>query len=336
MNKRILFAITIFGILISACSTDLDVTGKYEDYTIVYGILQEDDSIHQFKITKAFLGEANANDMAQIPDSSYYDYNEIEVVFEEWRDGSKTNSIKLDTGFIRNKENGIFYGPEQMIYENKTPFHLSGACTYKLIINNLKSGKVTSCEIPFVERKINKLSEPYAFVQGFLDMTRPSNRVGWYAFDNAKIYYLKLRFYYIEIEDNDTTENYFDWELGSKIATESDYELKFGFTPNMIYQKMLEQIPQKENVVRYPGSVRDHTNQMRFYVEGFDRYYYTYKELSSGNNDQFSVRPDYSNIDNGLGLVFSKTKLYGKYQLSEYAMEELLTGNTQVLNFRNW
>ena len=45
---------------ITACETDFDVNAPYQDITIVYGILDIDDSISYVKINKAFLGEGDA------------------------------------------------------------------------------------------------------------------------------------------------------------------------------------------------------------------------------------------------------------------------------------
>ncbi|MFN3874859.1 MAG: hypothetical protein ACK4L7_02980, partial [Flavobacteriales bacterium] len=67
MNHRLPAALMALSLL-GACSTELDVNEPYKDISIVYGLLNQRDSLHFVKINKAFLGEGNALDMARVRD----------------------------------------------------------------------------------------------------------------------------------------------------------------------------------------------------------------------------------------------------------------------------
>jgi len=72
--KKILFAILIAPFFFQACSNDFDVAAPWQDIPIVYGLLNVSDTAHYIRVEKAFLDpNADAFDIAQIPDSLYYE-----------------------------------------------------------------------------------------------------------------------------------------------------------------------------------------------------------------------------------------------------------------------
>ena len=62
--KYILFGLWILFFM-NSCETDFDTTTDWEDITVVYGIIDQNDSMQYIKINKAFLGEGNVLQFAQ-------------------------------------------------------------------------------------------------------------------------------------------------------------------------------------------------------------------------------------------------------------------------------
>ncbi|TAF89039.1 MAG: hypothetical protein EAZ48_01940, partial [Flavobacteriia bacterium] len=58
---------------LSSCEEDIILDGDFVETAVVYGLLDQADSIHMIKITRAFIGPGSALDIAQIPDSSYFE-----------------------------------------------------------------------------------------------------------------------------------------------------------------------------------------------------------------------------------------------------------------------
>ncbi|NCD43137.1 MAG: hypothetical protein EOL88_13765, partial [Bacteroidia bacterium] len=81
----VLFSI-IVTLLFLSCDNEVTTISDWEDITVVYGLLNQNDSITYLKITKAFLGEGNALIFAQEPDSSQYDVK-LDVKIEEYNNG---------------------------------------------------------------------------------------------------------------------------------------------------------------------------------------------------------------------------------------------------------
>ena len=145
--KKIIFTFFTLAIGIVSCTTDFEINADWKDMTVVYGLLNQNDSVHYIKINKAFLGDGNALYMAQNPDSSSYG-NNLEVKVEEWINNSQSNEWYLDTITIFNKVAGVFYGPKQMLYTFQT--HLNENAEYRLYIKNTQTGKMVSSHTQLV------------------------------------------------------------------------------------------------------------------------------------------------------------------------------------------
>lgn len=117
---------------ISSCKETIDYNGDFEETAIVYGLLDQGDSIHYVKITRAFGGSNNSLEVAQIPDSSYFP--NLSVVIEEVINSAVTRTWILDDTILNNKESGIFYNPDQKVYYFKTTTSnpLIATATYRL------------------------------------------------------------------------------------------------------------------------------------------------------------------------------------------------------------
>ena len=60
MNKLSFVAVLIMALGFVSCETDIDVNAEPTDITIVYGLLNPNDTTHYLKINKAFIGEGSA------------------------------------------------------------------------------------------------------------------------------------------------------------------------------------------------------------------------------------------------------------------------------------
>ena len=145
IKSMLRYAIGLVALLtvFSSCKTDINLVGDFEENALVYGLLDPQDNPnnggdgHLIRIQRSFLGEASAFDMAQIPDSSYFDYESTTVQMHYVTfSGFDTiiRSSTLDTVNVQGKEDGVFFGPEQC------PYHFddnAGAGRdYMLEINN--------------------------------------------------------------------------------------------------------------------------------------------------------------------------------------------------------
>lgn len=113
---------TLFGLflyMLSSCSEKVKLVGDFEETVVVYGLLDQADSLHYIKINRAFIGPGNALEIAQIADSSYF--TNVDATISEYLNGNLTRSWLLRDTILDNKDtSGVFYAPEQKVYYFKT------------------------------------------------------------------------------------------------------------------------------------------------------------------------------------------------------------------------
>lgn len=126
----------------TSCNEDLDLSGSNIPTAVVYGVISPQDSIHYIKITRAFGGNQNAVDVAQIADSSYFPV--LDVTVKEVVNGDVTRTFILNDTTLDNKSPGAWYYPNQKVYYFTTPTNqpLNDNATMKLQIS-INNGQYT-------------------------------------------------------------------------------------------------------------------------------------------------------------------------------------------------
>lgn len=116
--KYLLFGLVILFSFYS-CETDFDTTADWKDITVVYGIIDQNDSMQYIKINKAFLGEGNVLQFAQVYDSSNYPFD-MKVWMEAHNsNGQLVQTIEFDTAtyFKPDDPDAAFPSGAQTIYK---------------------------------------------------------------------------------------------------------------------------------------------------------------------------------------------------------------------------
>jgi len=115
----LLLPVFILANLLTSCNEKINLIGDFTETAVVYGLLDKSDSIHFIKINRAFIGPGNSLEIAQIPDSNYF--NQVDATVTEVINGSEVREWELQDSIIENKETGgVFYAPTQKVYYFKT------------------------------------------------------------------------------------------------------------------------------------------------------------------------------------------------------------------------
>ena len=120
IKKYLCFIFISLGLVVlNSCNEKIELIGDFVETAVVYGLLDQADSLHYIKINRAFIGPGNALEIAQIADSSYF--TNVEATISEYLNGNLTRSWLLRDTILDNKDtNGVFYAPEQKVYYFKT------------------------------------------------------------------------------------------------------------------------------------------------------------------------------------------------------------------------
>jgi hypothetical protein len=184
-----------------ACSNDIDLTADYKDYTVVYGLLDPKADTNWVRINKAFLGDGDALQFAQISDSLYYDslYAYIQAYSAA---GSKVGDSIVLRKMIDYfpKDSGIFAYDKNILYY--TTEALNSNLRYLLtIIKPVQQDTTTAstilCKNFFMSYPPNS-NTILSFEDQFGLNQNPKLTMKWGHDDNSYAYQLGIRFHYKE------------------------------------------------------------------------------------------------------------------------------------------
>lgn len=300
-----------------ACKKELNLNAEWKDVTVVYGLLNQNDTIHYIKITKAFLGPGNALEYAKIPDSSNY-AKQLTVYMEEWESHTLKNTYILDTTTITNKDSGFFYFPDQLVYFYEAM--LNENYIYKLRIKKSDSLPEVYSETPLIHDF--KIIKPTALQKVSFIPDKNAN-VEFISAEGGKRYQLTIRFHYLEAlkaDPSQIVENAIDWIVVNDLKSNDDQggqDIEYYFPSNGFYSFVHASIPVNPDVTRtaryfdYIFSVAaDNLN--------------TYLEVTEPSISIVQEKPAYTNIENGIGLFSSLfVKVRDSLQPSDETKAEL-------------
>ena len=313
MRKLIVFLSLIIGL--SSCNEKIDLLGDYQETAVVYGLLDHADSLHFIKITRAFIGPGSAVDLAQIPDSSYF--NQVDATVTEYVGGVATRAWELRDTLVMNKEiNGAFYGPEQKVYYFKTlptgpnevqqgsPSALTSSlnkdATYKLSID-IDNGKFMVLGETELVHGLTSPSNSQNFTFKFANNPGSYVSAGVAAvntFGNAFVVNSSLKVIYNEYVGVNKTVNSFDWKLGeaSILPGESRTFTAYGET---FYTLM------KNDVSVDPTITRRTFEGIEFTITGGHEELYNYMVVNAPSSSLSQSKPSYTNltVTNGKRVV---------------------------------
>lgn len=325
---------------IQSCSSDFDVIGEYEETTIVYGLMDQSEDVHYIKINKSFLGPGDANAYALVRDSS--EYANVNAKVEEWINGVKVREWALRDTTITNREDGLFYNPEQTVYYFVEP-NLDAQAEYRLAIDINEGEKFVDASTTL----INSFSFNYA------PNTNPTSTIGfaqinsttqvitynaypikWVTGKKGKRYDLSIRFWFDECTISDTTRKYVDWFVGSHLVSDNQV-LTGGAQIDAVAEgeSFYNQIANR--VQSDPAVLRRIVKGVDIMVAAASDDLYTYMIVNAPSNGIIQERPQFTNVNNGVGIFTSRynQSILNK-KLSKSAIDVLCNGNvTGHLNF---
>ncbi len=90
--RIILFTLIIFTLC--TCKNKLNINAPYKEIPSIYAVLNPQEDIQIIRINKVFLGEGDANVMAQVADSVNYQPGDLSITLERYVNNVKTIASK--------------------------------------------------------------------------------------------------------------------------------------------------------------------------------------------------------------------------------------------------
>lgn len=334
--------IILFFFTFNSCDNELKVAADWKEVPVVFGLLDPSADYNFIRINRAFLNqEGDAISYAGVSDSIQFE--ELTVRIVEKKNGLETNTITLekvngDTIGLA-KEPGVFASTPNILYRTDYDIkatNLYDTYVYDLIIVNEKSGHIyrsstESVGAMYLETPRLNRDKPTITISDQLD------RYIYFDFQegfNAAMYDLVVRFRYKEYPiSNPANVSYdsLDWIVFSGKETYGRNGrnsqvvtiLGVGF-----YEFIQKRIPVNKDVKREAIDM-----DFSFYGGGED--IFTYIQVNKPSIGIVQKKPEFSNIENGIGVFSSVHVNRFKNILLSPEMKSRLTLSplTESLNF---
>ena len=339
-STRFILLNAIFIAAFYSCSTDVDLYAEYKDIPIVYAMLNPKADTNYVKITRAFCGtndnSINANEVALIADSSNYpgklNARIIELKSTHGNSYKPTGRvIVLDTITLHEKEEGVFYAPNQIFYYTSEPFNTGtdgNKYKYRLVVVKpngdsltAQTGMVGNAEFAIMTGGVGFQAAP----------TNELRKIMFRADDFASLYEVSMQFNYREqLAGQGMRKKHVKRSFGTRTidefhkleGTDNTYYLEYSV--NWLFNALATAIggdtiydANHPNVVRY---IDDFAISISAASDDLT-YYYIANQAQL--NSPMSLVTNYTNIEGGYGLFSSRTKIEREAKLSPNTKREL-------------
>jgi hypothetical protein len=298
-----------FTVFFMGCKPDLKVNAPYKEIPVVYGLLNLNESVHNVKINKVFLGEADAFESAKYKDST--DYGEVlEVKIFEIKNGVTARTFDLIRTAVANKQPGAF-PQEQFVYQFSTPANapLDKDAKYRLISKNTQTGYEISSETSIVQPF--SIENPSNIPQRTVNFMTGKNygdlNIKWTAAKNSVRNSLKIVFSYLEVDLSnaaapDTAFRSIEWNYNNiKSKTAGGGELLvLKMSGSDFFNRLSNVIPDA------PANIERIIYDMDFYFDVAGEDLNTYMEVNEPSSGIVQEKPDFTNIAGGIGVFSSR------------------------------
>ena len=327
--KRIYFAFCLLFVpLLFSCSTDVDLYAEYEEKPVIYGLLDARADTNYIKITRIMSVQGDAYEVALNPDSSNYP-GKLDVRIVEYLNGDSIREIVLDTITIHDKEQGLFYAPEQKMYYTTEKLHLNANKeNYSYRLKVVLPDRTLTSKIDMVGNNgFGIQSLAVNFSKEYFGMA--SRKFLFHPATNATIYQVSMAFTFLEqrTPDDDSVPRTMRWDVGVFNSDFFYYSMDgeayvFPYKPETFYEHLTEFIGSDTAVPGLRRYIGDYPVEVIITAGGEHlRQYVNNNNASSG----FILGdPEFSLIDGGYGVFSSRMTISQAVRLGGETVPDLL------------
>jgi hypothetical protein len=326
--------------LLASCSEDFNIGAPYKPITVVYGLMDVNDSAHYFRIQKAFFDESrSAFEMAQVADSNFF--HSLVVHLKEISNGNVIADDILPrvdlNKELHQKDSGVFfYKDSSFAYKTTRTFNTDN--TYRLVIVNTATGETDSAETPVIPNSFIFTASAIQFPTNAVTLVQQSWNPVFYKPANAATYEGLLRFRWVDVDAVTNTELRDDSVVYHFYATkEDDRSATLSLDPAAFYAFLQSSIPAADPLKLYRKISKA---DIIIWVGTQDFKNYININGAQGGLTADEIKPIYTNMKgaNVYGLFASRTSLTKRLPFDPTpgnALDSLMNkANLKFLNFK--
>ena len=357
MIRKTLLVLSSIALFVS-CDNDLQIIADWKDVPVVYGILNAEDSVHYIKLNKAFLGRGDVMMMAQEFDSLHYAGEDVGLRLLEQEYGwipsengegwLTISTIELEPTDEFDKPEGAFSSPTQIIYKSDTEINadaLYAAEVYRISSDTL----IAYTKNPIAILSPVNITRPNSFSPLTITPNGFVPNVEWKSIAGGDMYELSMNFNYMEFPisgEADTLYRSIEFNFPSRLSNNSEggekmtHSIDFYQFLNFIASNIPEDPTVRRLVVGMEAAqvvsgfaITHACLNFKLLAAGEDLS--TYLVLNENSSSLVLDRPEYSNIENGIGILSSRTSdIVESVKITNSSNDEIATNDvTKHLNF---
>lgn len=335
--KYYISALMLAVLVITSCSSEVELNAPYKNTTIIFGLLNPDANndgqttiidTQWIKINKTFLGDGNNLEYAAIRDSSEYSDDDFEFMkVQQMNEDEVIHEYELHSIEVSNKNiDGIFYGPEQTLYYFLPDNGMDNDFEYQIYLR-FTDGREVIGRTNLIDNQFQWLIPQPGFPLVLANVSSGSNvsyldpvSFKWYSPRNAYLYSGTLRLYYTEeiyassdwsVPPISSKETWIDYNAGDLKQGDSQTGqiLTLGFNGRSFFDFLGNTLEKSPNIRRIIGRYDNALNRTLCFeaiVTVANAELATYIEVNSPTGSVVQERPTYTNISNGIGLFASR------------------------------
>jgi hypothetical protein len=326
----VIFLFFSFLVLLGSCSTKLEVNAPYRETKVIYAILDPSQPFQTARVSKGFLSDGrSAYDIAKnSPDSSLYKPENLLVELIQFKSGNETKRWLLYDTIIKDKEDGFFYSPDQLIY--KTPNITLDTTDFRNISYTLRATNKITGKVS--EGKTNVPARNFRILEPLSDIPSDPVSLSFRSQADTKInvdqpvntevaeitIYWRMRVIRNTAGVVDTTTE--EWFMNNPGLC----SIQGGIAKGLIGRGQLWLYVQRELEKRGSENVisrRFLTSRME--VVAANKEYENYRLVNGNYNVITQSEPIYTNVSNGLGIVCSRNRRSFPIKLSNNSIDTL-------------
>ncbi len=343
-KTKILALIAVLSLLLISCNDDFSLNAPYKDVTVVYGLLNPNDSIQYVKVYKGFQTEGNSIIAAADWTNLYY-FDKINVTLEEFINGESTNRIiTLDTTTSVPRNPGIFANPKQLLYF--TSERLNKNASYSIKIVNKETGREVTGTTDLID-SIN-ITSPFIPINNGLNLIGNKSNIIFTHNPKAFGYEIYEYFYYFEVSK--ITGEITKYGTVKRDITNQNFltqknvangELNKEYKPSAIYDIIALQVKPDPTVDRYKLG----TSCISFQVWGASKSLFNYLIVNKPSSSIVQEHLEYTNMvcptddefKTAYGILGSRYNAVKYYNISAQSEDSLVKGSkTSQLGFKHY
>jgi hypothetical protein len=336
MNKLYFALILLISLGMSSCETDIDINADYKDITTVYGLIDPTDTIHYLKINKAFLGEGSALDLAANADNFNYAVDELIVTIESYDESNvlkKTYSAERTVDAIV-KNPGIFDNSTNVLYKfTESSINRNYKYLVRIVNTTLNKEVTTETKIVGATTISSSTTDPkFKFWNGTVSTGDYLNK-GFEVRVGADVGRAgaNLVFNYTEFYTNgmDSTFHSVIMPLGDVQTTSpiANQKLDWVLKGETFFENINAAVSDG-SAVSFFAYRRLENISLEFSVGGTELS--TYMEVSAPSSSVNQDKPEYTNVENGLGIFSSRENISWASTLNPFLSKNINIQNSTI------